>query len=102
MSGIIDVVPFANKVAIVGKTNWEIMKAKRAIKVEWESTKELESTELHNKILTDMITSGKMDVKRSEGDVEAAFKSAHKIIESEFQCPFIPHNAMEPMNFFAQ
>ena len=42
-----------------------------------------------------------MYVKRSEGDVEAAFKSAHKIIESEFQCPFIPHNAMEPMNFFA-
>lgn len=101
MPGIIDVVPFANKVAIVGKTNWEIMKAKRAIKVEWESTKELESTEMHNKILSDMITSGKMDVKRSEGDVEAAFKSAHKIIESEFQCPFIPHNAMEPMNFFA-
>lgn len=101
MPGILDVVPFANKVAIVGKTTWEIMKAKKAIQIEWEANKELESTEMHDKILSDMITSGKMDVKRSEGDVETAFKSAHKIIESEFQCPFIPHNAMEPMNFFA-
>lgn len=101
MPGIMDVVPFANKVAIVGKTTWEIMKARKVIKVEWEATKELESTEMHDRILADMINSGKMDIKRAEGDVEAAFKSAFKIIESEFQCPFIPHNAMEPMNFFA-
>lgn len=101
MPGIMEVVPFANKVAIVGKTTWEIMKARKVIKVEWEATKELESTEMHDRILADMINSGKMDIKRAEGDVEAAFKSAFKIIESEFQCPFIPHNAMEPMNFFA-
>ena len=28
-------------------------------------------------------------------------KTAAKIITSEYQCPFLPHNPMEPMNFFA-
>lgn len=102
MPGITDVVTMSNnKVAIVGKTTFEIIKAKRAINIEWESPKPLESSDDHDRILTEMINTGKMDVKRSDGDIESAFKSAHKIIESEFQCPFIPHNAMEPMNFFA-
>jgi isoquinoline 1-oxidoreductase beta subunit len=33
--------------------------------------------------------------------VETAFKNAAKIITNEYQCPFVPHNPMEPMNFFA-
>jgi isoquinoline 1-oxidoreductase beta subunit len=30
-----------------------------------------------------------------------AFKNAAKIIKSEYQSPFLPHNPLEPMNFFA-
>ena len=40
-------------------------------------------------------------VQRKDGDVELAFKNAFKIVEAEYQCPFLPHNPMEPMNFFA-
>ena len=45
--------------------------------------------------------SGNATVRRNDGDVETAFKNAAKVIKSEFQCPFIPHSPMEPMNFFA-
>lgn len=100
MPGIIDVVSFNNRVAIVGKTTWEIMKARKAVKIEWDKSKEPESSESHDKTFTEMMA-GKMDNKRSDGNVEDAFKGAAKIVESEFQCPFIPHNSMEPMNFFA-
>jgi isoquinoline 1-oxidoreductase beta subunit len=48
-----------------------------------------------------MLKSDKAEVKRKDGDVETAFKTAAKVITSEYQCPFLPHNAMEPMNFFA-
>ena len=40
-------------------------------------------------------------VERKDGDVETAFKNAAKVIRSEYQCPFLPHSPMEPMNFFA-
>lgn len=101
MPGILHVVSFNNKVAVVGKSTWEIMKARKVLKIDWEKEKELESSAQHDKIFADMINTGKMESKRAEGDIEAAFKNAAKIVESEFQCPFVPHNSMEPMNFYA-
>lgn len=101
MPGIIDVVTFKNNVAVVGKSTWEIMKARKAVKVEYEKDGNIESTEDHDKILAGLLNTEKATVRRKDGDVETAFKNAAKVITSEYQCPFIPHNAMEPMNFFA-
>lgn len=101
MPGIIDVLRFKDNVAIIGKTTWEIMKARKALKVEYENDGKPESTADHDKILRDLLDSKEATVRRKDGDVESAFKSAAKIIKSEFQCPFIPHSPMEPMNFFA-
>jgi isoquinoline 1-oxidoreductase beta subunit len=42
MPGITDVVSFGNKVAVVGKTTWEVMQARKAVKIEWEKEKDLE------------------------------------------------------------
>lgn len=101
MPGIVDVVSFKNKVAVVGKSTWEVKKAREALKIEWEKDGNLESTEDHNRIFKELLDSPKADVRRKEGNIEEAFKSAAKIVESEYQCPFLPHNPMEPMNFFA-
>ncbi|WP_337042473.1 xanthine dehydrogenase family protein molybdopterin-binding subunit [Emticicia sp. 17c] len=101
MPGIVDVVSFKNKVAVVGKSTWEVKKGREALKIEWEKDGNLESTEDHNRIFKQLLDSEKADVRRKEGNVEEAFKNAAKIVESEYQCPFLPHNPMEPMNFFA-
>ena len=101
MPGIIDVVTFGNNVAIVGKSTWEIMKARKAVKIEYEKDGNLESTADHNKLFKSLLDTGTATVQRKDGDVDAAFKSAAKIIKSEYQCPFLPHSPMEPMNFFA-
>ena len=101
MPGIVDVVSFKNKVAVVGKSTWEVKKAREALKIEWEKDGNLESTEDHNRIFKELLDSPKADVRRKEGNIEEAFKNAAKIVESEYQCPFLPHNPMEPMNFFA-
>jgi isoquinoline 1-oxidoreductase beta subunit len=101
MPGIIDVVSFKNNVAIVGKSTWEVMKARKAVKIEYEKDGNLESTEDHDKIFTDLLNSEKAVIRRKDGDVETAFKNAAKIVKQEYQCPFIPHNPLEPMNFFA-
>ncbi len=101
MPGIVDVVSFSGKVAVIGKTTWEVKKAREAVKVEWEKGETLESTADHNRIFKESLASTKAEVKRKDGDTEGVFKTAAKIVEAEFQCPFLPHNAMEPMNFFA-
>jgi isoquinoline 1-oxidoreductase beta subunit len=101
MPGITDVVSFDNKVAVVGNSVWEVMKARKALKIEWEKDRDLESSEDHARIFTEILNDGEMTVRRKDGDVTKAFAEAAKVVEAEYRCPFLPHNPLEPMNFFA-
>lgn len=117
---IFDTRTFNDLVAIVGNSTWEVMNAKKALQIEWEpiaDTKEmqnfwggqkrevfipggLESSSVHvRKMAETAVTSAK--TVRKDGDPEAAFKNAAKIIERTYSAPFLAHNCMEPMNCFA-
>lgn len=101
MPGIIDVVSFKNNVAVVGKSTWQVLKARKMLKIEYEKEFALESTEDHDQLFLNLMDNGQATVRRKEGDVDLAFKNAAKVIKGEYQCPFISHSPMEPMNFFA-
>lgn len=101
MPGIIDVVTFSNNVAVVGKSTWQVKKAKDALKIEYENEGTLESSSDHDRLFLELLNKSDATVRRKDGDVDAAFKNAAKVIKSEYQCPFLPHSPLEPMNFFA-
>ena len=101
IAGVVDVVVFKNNVAVVGKSTWQVNKARKLLKIEYENEGAIESTADHNKIFADLLVSGTPEVRRKNGDVETAFKNAAKVITSEYQCPFLSHAPLEPMNFFA-
>lgn len=101
MPGIVDVITFKNNVAVVGKSTWQVLKARKALKVEYEKEDAIESSSDHDKLFKELLDSKEATVRRKDGDVDAAFKSAAKVIRSEYQCPFLSHSPMEPMNFFA-
>src|SRR4029079_18123931 len=96
-----DVVVFKNNVAVVGKSTWEVNKARKLLKIEYENEGAIESTADHDKLFMTLMESGTPTVRRKNGDVEAAFKDAKKVIKGDYQCPFLSHAPMEPMNFFA-
>ena len=114
-----DVTAFPKLLVIVGNSTWEVMNAKKAIKVTWELSPEvknevdlfgsklvthypagLEDTKIHR---VKMAADAKKPAKqvRKDGNPEKAFKNATKIIERSYSAPFLAHNTMEPMNFFA-
>ncbi len=101
MPGIVDVVKIGNNIAVVGNSTWEVFKAKKVLKIDYESDVKPESTADHNAKFTEMMNSDKATVRRKDGNVDVAFASASKIIRNEYQCPFVAHSPMEPMNFFA-
>lgn len=114
-----DTTTFNEVVAIVGNSTWEVMQAKKALKIDWQPMESytqnrnmlgrklvenipagLEESTQHKAKLAEKISKS-ATVRRKDGDVETAFKNASKVIERTFNAPFLAHNCMEPMNFFA-
>jgi len=117
--GGFDTNAFPELVAIVGTSTWEVMQAKKKLKVEWEpfaaytetisgfrgkETKNvpagLESTAGHKAAIAEMVAKPGR-VVRKDGDPETAFRSAAKVIERSYSAPFLAHNSMEPLNAYA-
>ena len=114
-----DTCAFPDLAVIVGDSTWQVMKAKKALQLEFEPiAAKTETTDRFGKKLikhtpaglessTEHFTKmkaaakGKANVRRQDGNPEAAFKRAAKIIERTYTAPFLAHNCMEPMNFFA-
>ena len=115
-----DTTTFTEMVVVVGTSTWEVMNAKKALKIEWQESKEkkisvkgrggqaqtatipagLESTNNHKAKMQEMAKKPG-NVLRKDGDPEAAFKNAAKIIERTYTAPYLAHNTMEPVNCFA-
>lgn len=91
---------FTELVAVVGRSTWQVMKAKKALKVEWEQETPAESTEDHNSSLAKALDK-RSEASREDGNPNRAFANAAQVIERNYSAPFLAHNTMEPMNFFA-
>ncbi len=96
-----DVNAYPELAVVVGETTWQVMKAKKALKVEWEEESPLENTAAQKDLLDDMLMNGAVEVARKDGDPDGAFAKAAKIVEKTYSAPFLAHNTMEPMNFYA-
>ena len=101
VNGVSDVVQFGDKIAVLASNTWAAMKGKKALKIEWKTDKKLENTADHDKKLNAILDGKDLDIRREDGNVKKAFAEADKVIEQTYESPFLPHNCMEPMNFFA-
>lgn len=114
-----DTTAFPKLIVLVGDSTWQVMQAKKALKVEWDLNPELtkqieileksagfteagglENSNIHYSLMAE-VGPDKSEMIRRDGDPEAAFKNAARVIERSYSCPFLAHNCMEPMNFFA-
>lgn len=100
VNGVLDVIKFGNKVAVLANSTWAAMKGKKALAANWKSEKP-ESTKNHDEILTKILDGKKFNTRREDGNINKAFKNADKVIERTYHSPFLPHNCLEPMNFYA-
>ena len=101
INGVVDVLKFGDKIAVLGTNTWAAMKGKKALICKWTSNTKLESTKDHNKELLKILNGNKFKVNREDGNIEKAFLNSDKNIERTYESPFLPHNCMEPMNFYA-
>lgn len=101
VAGVIDVIQIENKVAVVANSTWIAMKAKKLLKAEWKQAVPSEDSAYHTKVLLEHLEKKSDEPRRVDGNVDEAFAEADQIIDRTYEAPFMPHNCLEPMNFFA-
>jgi isoquinoline 1-oxidoreductase beta subunit len=98
VSGVVDVVQVPMGVAVLGKTTWAAKQGRDALKVEWDFAQaETRSTA---EIMADYKQRATQPglPAQATGDAAAALARADKIIEAEFEFPYLAHAPMEPLN----
>jgi isoquinoline 1-oxidoreductase beta subunit len=110
---------FNDLLVVVGNTTWEVMNARKKLKIVWEpisETKEVvggfrgksevvipaapESTSTQLAMMAEYSKKPAQELRR-DGDPATAFANAAQVLERTYTAPFLAHNCMEPMNFFA-
>lgn len=110
---------FNHLIVVVGNSTWEVINARKKVVAQWEpieETKEmvnnfgrkkeetipsgLESSDKHMQKMLEL-QGQNAKILRKDGNPEAAFAAAKKIIEKTYTAPFLPHNTMEPISCFA-
>jgi len=86
-------------VAIIASNWWTANKAREKLAVQWDTGEYAgHSTAGYDARAAQLLAGAPQSELGKEGDVEAAFASAAKTIESDYAYPFLAHAAMEPMN----
>ena len=103
MPGVLQVINLGDAVAVVADGYWRANKALQAVQVQFGggASAAVNSASIvaqHGKALDALAAGDGGETDREQGDVEAAFKGAAKLVEAEYRVPFLAHAAMEPLN----
>ena len=86
-------------VAIVADSTWNALSARRQLRVQWDEGKVVDTSwDKFVALAREKSKEPGQRVLRKDGDVDAAFSSAAKVVEAEYSYPFISHFSMEPQN----
>ena len=117
--GGFDTRTFNDLLVVVGKTTWEVMNARKKLIAQWEPVGDTKDTMAGRGGKREVVVPGGLESTstqlekmqeqakkpaqqlRKDGDPETAFQNAAQVIERTYNAPFLAHNCMEPMNFFA-
>ncbi|WP_269585199.1 xanthine dehydrogenase family protein molybdopterin-binding subunit [Roseibium sp. Sym1] len=96
--GVVNVLEIPAGVAVIATSTWPAIKGRGLLGIEWDDSEaETRSSDAMIAELKDM--TGKPGLKvREDGDVDAALAASDRVIEADFEFPFLAHGAMEPLD----
>ena len=106
MPGVRHVVQLDNAVAVVADGYWQAKQALSKLDIHWEETGNdaIDSEGITGQFKQALSTArdeGKLGADLDRGDSNGAFAEAARVVEREYQVPYLAHACMEPMNAVA-
>ena len=83
-------------VAVIAKNTWAALKGREALKITWDDGPNASFDSVAYKAMLEENVRKPGRLERSEGDVDAALKTAAKVITAEYYSPHLAHATMEP------
>ncbi|HTK35871.1 MAG TPA: molybdopterin cofactor-binding domain-containing protein [Caulobacteraceae bacterium] len=94
-----DLAGLSSGVAIVGESWWHANRARAALKVQWDEGPMADHSSAGYAAQAAALAARPPQFNiRNDGDVEAAFRGAAKVVEAEYAYPFVSHAPLEPQN----
>jgi isoquinoline 1-oxidoreductase subunit beta len=87
-------------VAVIAEHYWQARTALDALPVQWDDGPggQWKTTEQMHRAAAEALDKAGEKVEKSVGDVEAGFRSAHKMVEANYLTPYCEQAPMEPLN----
>ena len=102
LAGIQTIVEIPTGVAVIANSFWAAQKARDLLSIEWDESNAFKKSSQdiveHFKAIAD--TDGVL--ARDEGTIDDAIASSEKILEAEYEFPFLAHATIEPLNCVVQ
>jgi isoquinoline 1-oxidoreductase beta subunit len=99
LRGLVKVVKLEDAVAVVADNWWRAEKMLKLLPIEWDvGPNGAATTASIREFVRFGLEDSSIPLARNDGDVEAAFASAAKVVEAEYFAPFLNHAPLEPMN----
>lgn len=97
--GVIEVVPIPGGAAVVANSMWAAMRGGVALDITWKPTGHdgLTSAEI-TAAMKSGLEAREAAVARNDGDVDAALRGAARVVEADYEVPFLAHTPLEPWN----
>jgi isoquinoline 1-oxidoreductase subunit beta len=102
MPGVVAVVREEGFVAVVAEHYWQARRALEALDVTWDAPEPVDADTASMMRRFQAALDGDLIAAEGEGDVSASFSPAGRVVEAEYEVPFLAHACMEPLNCTAQ
>jgi isoquinoline 1-oxidoreductase subunit beta len=98
IKGVVKVLQVPQGVAVLANNTWAAIKGREALKLTWDDSK----AEKRGSAEIIAVYKAKLDkdgvVARAGGNIVDGFKSAVKVVEADFEFPYLAHAPMEPLD----
>jgi isoquinoline 1-oxidoreductase beta subunit len=100
VSGVLDVVAIPGGAAVVATNSWSAIRGAEALRIRFKPTAhdQLDSAAISRQMRAGLGADAQPISARADGDWSAAAGNATRVVEADYEVPYLSHSPMEPWN----